>query len=172
MFSATFSSSMRLKLWKIEPMFFCRYLRAELRCNSQHFHRKKVVAVGRVIEQTDNDVRVDPAQLDVYADRDLLEPVIINLVRNALQATQNLDGAHIEVSSRLNRRGSVVIEIADNGPGGPDDIATKIFVPFLTTKENGSGVGLALARQVMTAHSGFIRVSQYRGGGAIFTLTF
>jgi len=118
------------------------------------------------------DFRVEPAQLDVYADRDLLEPVIINLVRNALQATKDLHGARIRVISRLNRRGSVVIEIADNGPGVADEIATKIFVPFFTTKENGSGVGLALARQVMTAHGGFIRVSPNIGGGAIFTLTF
>lgn len=118
------------------------------------------------------NVRVDPAQLDVYADRDLLEPVIINLVRNALQATNDQDDAHISVSSRLNRRGGVVIEVADNGPGVPDDIATKIFVPFFTTKENGSGVGLALARQVMTAHDGFIRISPNKGGGAVFTLTF
>jgi len=118
------------------------------------------------------DVRVEPAELDVYADRDLLEPVVINLVRNALQATADLDNAHIDIKSRLSRRGSVLIEVADNGPGVPDDVATKIFVPFFTTKEDGSGVGLALARQVMTAHGGFIRVSQNKGGGAIFTLTF
>jgi signal transduction histidine kinase len=73
---------------------------------------------------------------------------------------------------RLNRRGNVVIEVADNGPGVPDDIATKIFVPFFTTKEEGSGVGLALARQVMTAHGGFVRLSENDGGGALFSLTF
>lgn len=118
------------------------------------------------------EVHVEPNQLDVYADRDLLEPVVINLVRNALQATATIDKARIEIRSRLNRRGSVLIEIADNGPGVPDDIANKIFVPFFTTKDDGSGVGLALARQVMTAHGGFIRLSPNKGGGAIFTLIF
>jgi len=115
---------------------------------------------------------VDPAELDIYADRDLLEPVVLNLLRNALQATQDLEHKKIELRGRLNRRGNVVIEVCDNGPGVPEDISRKIFVPFFTTKSEGSGVGLALARQVMTAHGGFIRVGQSDAGGAKFTLTF
>ena len=66
----------------------------------------------------------------------------------------------------------MVVEVSDNGPGVPDGIATKIFVPFFTTKEEGSGVGLALARQVMTAHGGFVRLSRNEAGGAVFSLTF
>lgn len=115
---------------------------------------------------------VEPAELDVYADRDLLEPVVMNLLRNAFQATESVDSPHIELRGRLNRRGNVVIEVDDNGPGIPDEIARKIFVPFFTTKKEGSGVGLALARQVMTAHGGFVRVSRSATGGALFTLTF
>jgi signal transduction histidine kinase len=72
----------------------------------------------------------------------------------------------------MNRRGHTVIEIVDNGPGIPDELATKIFVPFFTTREGGSGVGLALARQVMIAHGGFIRLGQNDTEGAIFSLTF
>ena len=117
-------------------------------------------------------VTVDPAELDVYADRDLLEPVVMNLLRNAFQATAGLDEPRIELGGRLNRRGNVVIEVRDNGPGIPDEIARKIFVPFFTTKKEGSGVGLALARQVMTAHGGFVRLVESDGGGATFTLTF
>lgn len=117
-------------------------------------------------------VSVVPEELDVYADRDLLEPVVMNLLRNAIQATNEKDDADIELHGRFNRRGNVIIEVTDNGPGIPDEIANKIFVPFFTTKADGSGVGLALARQVMTAHGGFVRVGENEGGGAAFTLTF
>jgi two-component system nitrogen regulation sensor histidine kinase NtrY len=114
---------------------------------------------------------VSPRELDVFADRDLLEPVLLNLLRNAWQAVEHLDAPQIHLSGRLNRRGNVVLEISDNGPGVPDDIANRIFVPFFTTKEGGSGVGLALARQVMTAHGGFVRLLE-SDSGARFALTF
>jgi two-component system nitrogen regulation sensor histidine kinase NtrY len=115
---------------------------------------------------------VEPSGLYVYADRDLLEPVLLNLLRNAWQATKGTERPAIELRGRLNRRGNTVIEVEDNGHGVPDEIATKIFVPFFTTREGGSGVGLALARQVMIAHGGFIRLGQKSGAGTTFTLTF
>ena len=115
---------------------------------------------------------VEPSGLYVYADRDLLEPVLLNLLRNAWQATKDRDEPRIELRGRLNRRGNTVIEIEDNGHGVPEEIATKIFVPFFTTREGGSGVGLALARQVMIAHGGFIRLGTKSAAGTVFTLTF
>ena len=115
---------------------------------------------------------VEPSGLYLYADRDLLEPVLLNLLRNAWQATRDADEPLIELRGRLNRRGNTVIEVDDNGHGVPADIATKIFVPFFTTREGGSGVGLALARQVMIAHGGFIRLGQKKAAGTIFILTF
>jgi len=115
---------------------------------------------------------VEPSGLYVYADRDLLEPVLLNLLRNAWQATSGVDTPEISLRGRLNRRGNTVIEVEDNGHGVPAEIATKIFVPFFTTREGGSGVGLALARQVMIAHGGFIRLGKDSAAGTRFTLTF
>jgi nitrogen fixation/metabolism regulation signal transduction histidine kinase len=115
---------------------------------------------------------VEPSGLYVYADRDLLEPVLLNLLRNAWQSTSSQAQPRIELRGRLNQRGNTVIEVEDNGPGVPDEIATRIFVPFFTTREGGSGVGLALARQVMIAHGGFIRLGHADTGGAVFVLTF
>jgi two-component system nitrogen regulation sensor histidine kinase NtrY len=117
-------------------------------------------------------VTVTPPGLDVYADRDLIEPVLLNLLRNAVQATADLSQPNILIAGRLNRRGNVVLEISDNGPGVPDDMASKVFVPFFTTKEEGSGVGLALARQIMIAHSGFVTLGESDSGGARFSLIF
>jgi signal transduction histidine kinase len=146
---------------------------------------KKRIQLGEVFEAVNRLVaaewpgnslsltqRVNPAGLDVYADRDLLEPVLLNLLHNARYATKGVDNPRIQLTGRLNRRGNVIIEVCDNGPGVPEDIARKIFVPFFTTRQGGSGVGLALARQVMVAHGGFIRVAANEGGGAKFTLTF
>ena len=115
---------------------------------------------------------VTPPGLDVYGDRDLLEPVLTNLLRNAWQAVETEQAPSIGLRGRLNSRGNVVIEVSDNGPGVPDELASRIFVPFFTTKENGSGVGLALARQVMIAQGGFIRLGKSDTGGAKFSLIF
>ena len=129
-----------------------------------------------VAEWPDSSVQfsfdVKPTELDVQADRDLLEPVLLNLLRNAWQSTANIENPIISLIGRMNRRNNVVIDVIDNGPGVPDSIATQIFVPFFTTRESGSGVGLALARQVMIAHGGFIRLSRNDAGGATFSLTF
>lgn len=118
------------------------------------------------------DLSVDPDGLEVLADRDMLEPVLINLLRNAWQATEGVDSPRVELRGRLNRRGNVIVEVIDNGPGVPRELEARIFVPFYTTRSEGSGVGLALARQVMIAHGGFIRVGVAEGGGAKFTLIF
>jgi nitrogen fixation/metabolism regulation signal transduction histidine kinase len=115
---------------------------------------------------------VEPSGLYIYADSDLLEPVLLNLLRNAWQATRDIESPRIELIGRLNRRGNSVIEVHDNGQGVPEENARKIFVPFFTTREGGSGVGLALARQVMIAHGGFIRLGQDEKSGTTFTLTF
>lgn len=131
-------------------------------------------------EAAEIQVSIDPPGLMMEADRDLLEPVLLNLLRNARQATAKASDSTqtqkketlIRLSGFLNRRGNAAIEVADNGPGVPADLAQKVFVPFFTTRTDGSGVGLALARQVMTAHGGFIQLAAAQEGGASFTLTF
>ncbi len=76
------------------------------------------------------------------------------------------------MSASLNRRGHVVIDVIDNGQGVPEEFSKKIFVPFFTTKKQGSGVGLALTRQVMIAHGGKVKLEKSESGGALFRLIF
>jgi nitrogen fixation/metabolism regulation signal transduction histidine kinase len=115
---------------------------------------------------------VDPQTLDLYADRQTIEQVLINLVQNARFAIEEVTGGKIELKARLNLQGHVTIEVLDNGPGIPPDTAERIFVPFFTTRKEGSGVGLALSRQIMIANGGSITFSNRKSGGAKFALTF
>jgi len=115
---------------------------------------------------------VEPEQLEIAADADLLDQALINLVRNAIEALRDAPIGRIALSARQHPDGRVVIAVADNGPGIAADQRDKIFVPFFTTKRQGSGVGLTLVRQIATAHSASVDVSQTPGGGATVSLKF
>ncbi len=119
---------------------------------------------------------VVPTELDVLADKQMIEQVLLNLLQNSrLALTQDkgrIDNGQIVLSARLNARGRVTMDIADNGPGIEPDIVDRIFVPFYTTRKEGSGVGLALSRQVMIAHGGNISYSPAPNGGAMLSLNF
>jgi len=134
------------------------------------------IAKLAVAEWSDERVQLStqstPNGLQVFADRDLLEPILLNLLRNAWQATTEIAAPQISLTAKLNRRGHVVMEVSDNGPGVAAEISRKIFVPFFTTKKAGSGVGLALTRQVMIAHRGYVTLSESESGGAKFSLIF
>ena len=94
---------------------------------------------------------ISPADLIVYADENLISQVVINLLKNAIQA-----GGKIEISARCNDSEEVLIEIKNNGPAIPPEIADHIFIPFFTTKEGGSGIGLSISRQIMRLSGGSI----------------
>jgi signal transduction histidine kinase len=115
---------------------------------------------------------VEPETLEVAADSDLLDQALINLVRNAIEALRDVSAGHIALSARRHPDGRIVIAVADNGPGIATDQREKIFVPFFTTKRQGSGVGLTLVRQIATAHGATVDVSQTPGGGATVSLRF
>ncbi len=110
--------------------------------------------------------------LTVLADDSLLDQAVINLLRNAADAASASAAPKVWLDARLSDRGRPVIEIGDNGPGVDEALGEKIFLPFFTTKPEGSGIGLALARQVMLVHKGAITASARPGGGALFRLTF
>jgi len=116
--------------------------------------------------------QIEPTELDINIDKDMIEQLLINLLLNAEQAVADTEQAKICMEASLNRRGHVIIDVSDNGTGISDEIAKKIFVPFFTTKRDGSGVGLALTRQVMIAHGGTVQFENSTAGGALFRLTF
>ena len=117
-------------------------------------------------------LNVIPESLMVNADKNMLEQVLLNLLLNASQAIQGIDNPKVILSAALSKRGHVIIQISDNGIGIDNALKSKIFVPFYTTKREGSGVGLALTRQVMIAHGGSVTVKNNQAGGATFSLNF
>lgn len=134
--------------------------------------------VTSLITQVSKDKGADlitsvfPSELDVNVDVDMIEQVLINLLQNAEQALCQSTSPQITMRASLNLRGHVVIEVSDNGKGIEQENIGQIFVPFFTTKKEGSGVGLALTRQVMIAHDGKVAVRNNNQGGATFSLIF
>lgn len=115
---------------------------------------------------------VEPPSLEMTADPDLAEQVLINLLLNAMEALGGSPDPRIQLSSRMNERGRVVIQVSDNGPGIAAEAREKVFIPFFTTKKEGSGIGLSFSRQVMRLHHGSISVQSQPGTGTVFTLRF
>jgi nitrogen fixation/metabolism regulation signal transduction histidine kinase len=113
-----------------------------------------------------------PENLELTADIEMLEQVLLNLVINSIHALRNTVNAEIRLIARLNERGKTIIKVIDNGPGIPDEVYEKIFIPFFTTKKDGSGIGLSLSRQIVRAHGGNIRVSSIPNKETSFTLRF
>ncbi len=105
------------------------------------------------------------------ADPDLMSQVLINLIRNAAQAaSRHAETPHVWLCFGRTRSGRAQIEVSDNGPGVPEALRQDIFLPFFTTRQEGTGVGLSLARQVVLAHRGSISVGDRAGGGALFRI--
>ncbi|MCS3668288.1 signal transduction histidine kinase [Salinibacter ruber] len=118
------------------------------------------------------DVHVTPPGLTLTADPDLIDQALINLALNAVQAVEKQVDARIELRAYVDPQSRPVIQVRDNGPGIPGDVQEKIFVPFFTTKDDGSGIGLSLTRQIMRLHNGTISVRSTPEEGTTFTLRF
>jgi two-component system nitrogen regulation sensor histidine kinase NtrY len=115
---------------------------------------------------------INPPDLNIIADLELIEQVLINLTRNAIEALKEITNPLIELGAGKNKAGSIRIYIRDNGHGIEKESLPQIFVPFYSTKKKGSGIGLSLSRQIMKLHRGGIEVESEPGKGSCFTLKF
>ena len=147
--------------------------------NKQSIHLEelfeRVISIASVhwLEQDIQfELHITPPTLTAVIDINMVEQILINLLKNAEQAVENINNALISMTVSLNKLGHVVIDIADNGCGVDEDIEKQIFVPFFTTKVEGSGVGLALTRQVMIAHGGMVKLEKSPLGDTLFRLIF
>ncbi len=115
---------------------------------------------------------IEPSNLELTADQDLIEQVLINLITNSISAVLNIEEPCIQLIGKIDTRGSIKIQVIDNGNGIPENLQEKIFIPFFTTKKEGSGIGLSLSRQIMRIHKGSISVNSIPNKETVFTLRF
>jgi signal transduction histidine kinase len=117
-------------------------------------------------------ITVYPEDLTITADKNMVEQVLINLIRNAVQSFDEQEDRVIEIKARVNEKSRPVIAVKDNGTGIEPEAMEKIFIPFFTTKKAGSGIGLSLSRQLMRQHKGTLTVNSTVGIGTEFFMRF
>jgi len=123
-------------------------------------------------QQIELTISVEPADLLLQADSHLMEQVLINLLLNAAHAVAERPHPQIQLVGKVDDNNRVTVEVIDNGSGIPADLLDSIFIPFFTTRPNGSGIGLSLAKQIMHLHKGSIQVQSVEGVGSVFRLVF
>jgi len=138
---------------------------------------KRLLEKVKVLMDQENDnstiafeIVADPEDLELYIDEKQISQILINLSKNALQSLQNQENGKIKIIAGFMNNDKKYIQVIDNGPGIPLDVIDEIFVPFFTTKDTGTGIGLSLSKQIMHLHGGNIQVSST--DYTVFTLGF
>jgi two-component system nitrogen regulation sensor histidine kinase NtrY len=111
------------------------------------------------------------SRLAIHADKKMIEQVLVNLVKNALAAIAKEVDGEIVLSAKLSDQG-VIMKVQDNGEGIEEDLLNQIFVPFFSTRKNGSGIGLSLSKNIMKMHEGDLKVQSQEGLGTSFLMLF
>ncbi len=117
-------------------------------------------------------MQIDPLSLELTADQALIEQVLINLCKNAVEALNNVAKPKIKLKAGTDGLGNPEIKIIDNGRGISEEVAERIFIPFFTTKPQGSGIGLSLSRQIIRLHKGTLGVTSTPNEKTVFKLRF
>lgn len=116
-------------------------------------------------------LQIDQAHDLILADKVQIQQVLLNLLRNAIEAVAQSERRELLVSTRPSASGMIEVSVADSGPGISPDVAQQLFQPFVTTKSQGMGVGLSISRTIIEAHGGQIWTEPNPGGGAVFRFT-
>lgn len=117
-------------------------------------------------------INIRDENLELFADQNLISQVLLNLVKNALEANEDNPQGKIVISAALSATNYPEICVSDNGPGITEEMLDKIFIPFFTTRQNGSGIGLSVSKQIMKIHGGSLKVSSIPGVETTFCLNF
>jgi two-component system nitrogen regulation sensor histidine kinase NtrY len=123
-------------------------------------------------EKVHFEMIIKSKQKELIADEKLLSQVLINIINNAIDAVKRKKNKSIHLTVTNDKRGKLQVSVTDNGHGIREDEIDKIFIPFYTTRESGSGIGLSLSRQIMRLHKGSISVNSVYGRYSTISLKF
>lgn len=115
-------------------------------------------------------IDIEPGDLELATDPDLLEQVLINILNNAIQSLVAAKEGKVGLRAHIDEHGRACIRVSDNGPGIPEELLEKVFIPFFSTKKDGSGIGLSLSQQIIRALGGSISVSSKANQETVFTI--
>ncbi len=135
----------------------------------------RVQVLYRSLEESERinlSFSVKDPELEIYADQNMISQVMINLIKNALEANENNPAGKIRIVAGFDNSTRPEICVVDNGPGISEENLDKIFVPFFTTRQNGSGIGLSISKQIMRAHGGNLKVRSVPNKETVFCLSF
>jgi nitrogen fixation/metabolism regulation signal transduction histidine kinase len=135
------------------------------------FRKCKLLMESNISDNIKIIVRLYPEDIAITADYAQIEQILINLIKNSAEALSGKQDGTIQLKA-FYADDAALIQVEDNGIGIPDNIVEDIFVPFYTTKEYGSGIGLSLSKQIMQNHDGTISVNSALEKGSVFTLKF
>jgi signal transduction histidine kinase len=131
--------------------------------NLVEFEREPMSARGVTLE-----VALTPDLPSIVADENQLRQALLNLLRNAADAVEDVGGGRVTIATARGSDGSVEVRVSDDGPGIAAELMPRLFDPFFSTKERGTGLGLALTQQIIREHGGELRVESEPGHGATF----
>jgi signal transduction histidine kinase len=147
------------KLTSLPPLKLERFSAEELFAKMDQFFRADLKAKKIRIRWPES------CNTTLEADRQMLEQVMINLVKNSMEALHNREDPEIVLSCHLDAEYRICLSVSDSGEGVPADKLEQVFVPFFTTREQGSGIGLSLCKQIIQSHGGSIRMESTPGKG-------
>lgn len=146
---------------------------------------KEIVSAKKLLEKmkilmpqtnVDNQIKIDvliePENLEFFIDEKQITQVLVNLSKNALQSLRQQENGKIKIIAGITNEGKKCIEVWDNGPGISPELINEIFVPFFTTKNTGTGIGLSLSKQILHKHGGNLKVSSVQNKETVFVLNF
>lgn len=130
------------------------------------------VLMSSKLDKPQLQIHCEPADLEFFIDEKQISQVLINLCKNALQSVKETKNGEVLLKAGIDNEKVKYIEVIDNGPGIPEDLIDEVFVPFFTTKTEGTGIGLSLSKRVMQLHGGSLKVRSVPSKETVFRLTF